>query len=537
MIKWGKSDSFTHMLAVGPTRCGKTATLLKPMIYQLLLLKKRGVPLGLSVVEPKGDVARMVYEMCGEMGIPCIHVDPEKPDSHIFNPMEGEMDDVAEATVVVLKSLFGKQEAFFATVQELAARNVTKLLKRLQRDNINLGDVVRTMRDPVVMKDKVIQLKTRDGEDDLVQFFESELLGAQKEKYQQFVIGLRAQLENLTSNPHLSRIINGKSSINIDKHFAEGGILAVNTAMGKLRKAGDAFGQFVTMHLQNGTFRRPGTEDTRVPHFLIIDEYSRYINPDVELFLSIAAEYKVAGIFAIQSLGQLEVEAGKINARAMKQSIMTSCRSKITFGGLGGADATEFSDEFGKKIVVMRQSTYKQQILIPNILPETYRDTEKEESIIPYTELMFGLPRFHYVAKLMQDGTPQPPTIGRGSFVPKDWAEQRVWIPKDKQSKKWRIRWKTQEGEPLKAPLFIPASEETADPDPKEPEEEEGTPVSKLQFVDEEQPEQGAEKGEIPIPKGPSEAPLPEQANKTGSPQFPSAPSTPEDEDDWDAFE
>lgn len=534
MIKWGKSDSFTHMLAVGPTRCGKTATLLKPMIYQLLLLKKRGVPLGLSVVEPKGDVARMVYEMCGEMDLPCIHVDPEKPNSDIINVMEGEMDDVAEATVVVLKSLFGKQEAFFATVQELAARNVTKLLKRLQRDNINLADVVRTMRDPVLMRDKVIQLKTRDGEDDLVQFFESELLGAQKDKYQQFVIGLRAQLENLTSNPHLSRIINGKSSINIDKHFAEGGILAVNTAMGKLRKAGDAFGQFVTMHLQNGTFRRPGTEDTRVPHFLIIDEYSRYINPDVELFLSIAAEYKVAGIFAIQSLGQLEVEAGKINARAMKQSIMTSCRSKITFGGLGSADATEFSDEFGKKIVVMRQSTYKQQILVPNILPETYRDTEKEESIIPYTDLMFGLPRFHYVAKLMKDGTPQPPTIGRGSFVPKDWKEQRVWIPKEQQPKKWRIRWKRQEAEVLKAPLFTPASEETADPDPVEQEEVEEKTDTKLQFVEE---EQRATVEGVPIPSAPAEAPFPEQVTKTAPPQCPSTSSAPEDEDEWDAFE
>ena len=45
-IVWQGSDCFTHMLAVGPTRCGKTATILKPMIYQLLLQKKRGVPLG-----------------------------------------------------------------------------------------------------------------------------------------------------------------------------------------------------------------------------------------------------------------------------------------------------------------------------------------------------------------------------------------------------------------------------------------------------------------------------------------------------------
>jgi hypothetical protein len=427
MIHWGGSDMFTHMLAVGPTRCGKTATLLKPMIYQLLLMKKSGIPLGLSVVEPKGDVAGMVAEMCGEMDMPCVHVDPTISNSARFPVMKGDEDDVAEATVTVLKSMFGKQEAFFATVQELAGRNITKLLKRLYLDDVNLGDVLRTMRDQRVLEDKVKELQFKEGDSDLVQFFQSELLGAQKEKYQQFVIGLRAQLENLTSNRHLEPILTGASDFDMDKHFANGGVLAVNTAMGKLRKAGDAFGQFVVMHLQSGTFRRPGTERTRIPHFMLVDEFSRYINPDIELFLSIAAEFKTAGIFAIQSLGQLEVESGKISAKAMKQSILTSCRNKIAFGGLSYQDALEFSREFGKKQIISRQSTFKQQILMPNILPENYRDTEMEEDRIYYTQLMDGLPKFHYVAKLLDDGTPLPPKIGKGSFVPNDWREKREW--------------------------------------------------------------------------------------------------------------
>lgn len=54
----GGSDPFTHMLCVGPTRCGKTSTILLPMIYQLLVQKKRGKALGLSVIEPKGGATR-----------------------------------------------------------------------------------------------------------------------------------------------------------------------------------------------------------------------------------------------------------------------------------------------------------------------------------------------------------------------------------------------------------------------------------------------------------------------------------------------
>ena len=341
--------------------------------------------------------------------------------------MEGETDTVAEATVVVLKGLFGKQDAFFATVQELSARNVTKLLKELHGNNMDIIDVMNTLRDQNVLQQKVSELKHRDGMTDLVHFFEAELLGSMREKYQQFVIGLRAQLENIVSNEALRTIMTGRSDVNIDEHLETGGVLAVNTALGKLRKAGDAFGQFMIMHLQNGTFRRPGTEDTRIPHFLIVDEYSRYINPDVEIFLSLAAEYKVAGIFATQSLGQLEIESGNLGPKAMKQAILTSCRNKICFGGISAQDAQDFADEFGKDKVIMRQSTYKNRILLPRLFPDSYRDTEDEEYRFDPTDLMDGIPKFNFVHKLLQDGTPQKPALAKGEFVPRNWKELREW--------------------------------------------------------------------------------------------------------------
>lgn len=266
VIRWGGNDAFTHMLIVGPPRCGKTATILQPMIYQMLQEKARGKKLGLSVIEPKGEVAQMVLDMSTEMGLDCVYINPLKANSSKLNVMQGNTDDVAEATVAVLKGMFGRQEAFFSQVQELSARNVTKLLKELYGNDIDLLDVVRTLRDPKLLRSEVEKLKAEQGMTDLVDFFESELLGQYQEKYRQFVIGLRAQLENISSNQHLRKVITGKSDLDLDEHFEKGGILAVNTAMGPLGKAGDAFGQFVIMHLQNATFRRLGTERTRVPH-------------------------------------------------------------------------------------------------------------------------------------------------------------------------------------------------------------------------------------------------------------------------------
>lgn len=423
----GGSDPFTHMLCVGPTRCGKTSTILLPMIYQLLVQKKRGKALGLSVIEPKGDLAWEVKEFCDVMDIPYVYLDPDSLETDFFNVMEGDEDGVVEATVAVLQSMFGKQEAFFATVQELSTRNVTRLLKQLKGDDLTLLDVLATLRDENLLKQHLEDLREKVGNTDLISFFDNELLGALADQYRKLVVGLRAQLENMTSNTKLRRIIGQKSSINLDRHLNEGGVLIVNTALGTLKKAGDAFGMFVNIHLQSATFRRPGTEKTRIPHYMIIDEYSRYINPDVEMFLSVAASYRVAGVFATQSLGQLEIESGKIGPKAMKQAIMTSCRNKITFCGLSAADAKEFADEFGKDLVTMRQSTYKNRILLPKWFPESYRDTETEEYRFRPTYLQDQMKRFHFVCRILNDGTPQNPIEGVGTFVPRNWRELREW--------------------------------------------------------------------------------------------------------------
>ena len=427
-IMWGGDDPFTHLLCVGPTRCGKSATILNPMMYQLLLQKKQGKNVGFSLIEPKGDLVRDVKEFCDEMDIPYVYIDPERPDeTQHFNVMEGDIDDVAEATVAVLQSLFGKQEAFFQTVQELSTRNVTKLLKELKGNNLDLMDLLETLRDEKLLARRVKELKQINPNSELIPFFENELLGSLSDQYRKLVIGLRSQLENITSNMKLRKVITGKSDIDLDEHLRNGGILLVNTALGTLKTSGDAFGKFVIMHLQSATFRREGTEKTRTPHFIIADEFSRYINPDVEMFLSIAASYRVAGIYATQSLAQLEIESGKISGKAMKQAILTSCRNKIAFSGLSALDAQEFADEFGKDRVVMRQSTYKNRILLPRLFPDNYRDTETEEYRYHYTYLQDNMKRFHFLCRILKDGTPQRPFEGIGQFVPRDWKEKKEW--------------------------------------------------------------------------------------------------------------
>lgn len=420
-----EKDFFVHTLICGSTGSGKTASVLEPLIYQLLVQKKLGKKLGVSIVEPKRDMALQAKEFCDEMDIPYIFIDPLSEDTHRFNPMEGETDQVAEATVIVLQSLFGQQDPFFESIQELSARNVTKLLKKLYGDNLDIIDVMNTLRDPNELQDRVNELEQRDGMTDLVHFFKAELLGESSKKYREFVIGLRSQLENITSNDLLRKIMTGKSDFSINEHFEKGGVLIVNTELGRLGKSGNIFGQFLIMHLQNGTFNRPIGE--RIPHFMIVDEYSLYINPEIERFLSVARSYRVAGIFATQSLGQLEIDSGKIKGKAMKQAIMTSCRNQMVFGGVSSEDAYQFAEEFGKDKVTMRQATYKHRIFMPVLFPESYRDTETEEYRFDPTDIMTELKKYTFIHKLMYDNQIQRPEIAKGNLVPDNWKKLREW--------------------------------------------------------------------------------------------------------------
>ena len=421
-LSWGGDDPFTHTMIVGPTRCGKTATLIKPIIYQILLAKAKGIPCGLTVIEPKGDVAQFTVDLARELGIKAYHLDPTQETSDKINLMKGPVDDVAEATIAVLQGMFGKQEAFFQLMQELTARNFIKLLKLNHEDNLDILSVLRTLRDDAILEREVKLLLASGKDPDLHSFFVHEMEGKMATKWKELAIGLRAQIEKLVSNTYIKSIITGDSGIDLDQHMAEGGVIAINTAL-KLGRSGDSFGQFMAMHLQAAAFSRPGTEKTRVPHYLIIDELSRYINPDIERFLSIAAEFRVACIFAVQSFSQLEIAPGDLSSTAMKTAILTNCRNKISFGGITFDDAEYLSNELGKDWEVMRQSTFDGS-MVANLLPKTYRDTDQEEYRIRPTDVQDGLPRFYFVHKMLREGHPMKPGIAMGQFVPLDWKEK-----------------------------------------------------------------------------------------------------------------
>ena len=145
------NDRYLNTLIGGSIGTGKTSRLLAPIIYQELQAIKRsmgkGIPRGLTVLEPKGDLTDKAAEMCEDLGVPYVYINPLRDDTARFNPLEGDPMLVAEATRTVLSSIGGKQEAFFA-LNEIAARNTILLLKYTKGNNLSLPDVSKALRVP-----------------------------------------------------------------------------------------------------------------------------------------------------------------------------------------------------------------------------------------------------------------------------------------------------------------------------------------------------------------------------------------------------
>lgn len=401
-------DRFLHTLVVGTTGTGKTSRVLKPMIEQDLFRIKNGERLGITVVEPKGDFSSDVAEMARSMGIPVVFINPEDPDTPRFNPLEGDPLTVAEIMRTVLQSLFGKQEAFFRQVQEVMARNTVLLLKAAYEDNVDIKMMTEILRNEDLLKACLEAVDREDGgPSSLTQYFRQEVLGKNKEEMFRHALGLRLQLEDITGNALLNRVLVGKSDVNLDRHLEGGGVLVVNTAMGRLGKLGDVFGQFIIMHFQSAVFRRPGNERTRPYHVLYVDEFPRYVNPDFERLLAIGRSFRCATVLALQTTAQLLLESKP----AFRDIVLENCRNKVVLNLGSAEDAKRLAVEFGERQVIQKARTYKQEGPIAvHLYPDSIREDEKYEPRFRYTDLM-ELKPFHAVVRLVAKGQPLPPKL------------------------------------------------------------------------------------------------------------------------------
>lgn len=172
-------------------------------------------------------------------------------------------------------------------------------------------------------------------------FFANAPKRADTEKCMQYAISV---ISDLFTFPGVKNILcNRTNNINFEKALAEGELTFVCTRRGDLGKSiHKSFGLFLLLLMQNAVLRRPGNENTRIPHFLYIDEFPEFLSEATEPIFTLYRKYKVGTTISSQTLSQL----GEVS-ESYKQTILANCINKMTFGNNSIEDNEWWEKEFG----------------------------------------------------------------------------------------------------------------------------------------------------------------------------------------------
>lgn len=319
--------------------------------------------LGLTYMCPDYESMAHMIKVADSYKLPYNVVDPNDPNSIGLNPFIFEDPlQTSIAISTVLKGLYASahsdiNQAYRENAATQAVENVSILLKeiypRLHDGELpTLEDVQDCLTDFKLTESLCKRLK-EDEElakkySALIRYFEMNFYKNSNgiEEMRKFVTASTSQLDTLLRFPGVKNILcNRTNNLNYDKALENGEITFVCTRRGDLGpNINTAFGLFFILLMQYSVLRRPGTEKTRVPHFLYIDEFSNYINASTEPLFTLYRKYRVATVISVQNLAQLEVSNNKY-----KQTILSNCNNKIVFGNNTPEDNEWWSKEIGDK--------------------------------------------------------------------------------------------------------------------------------------------------------------------------------------------
>lgn len=342
---------------------------------------------GVTVVENDGQYVTNFTNVAHNFDIDVLTVDPADPEHTLsMNPFAIE-DPAKVASIIadVLKSMQqsegAKEEAFFANLTSDAFQNLSILLKEMY-PRLNNGTLpsLEDVLDMLYNFDKVEEM-TEDMKKIpelaekyklLIAYFEKNFYkpslningfeipgtrGSGRKDTERYLYGAITQLNNLLRHPGIKKALCGRTNvIDFDKALREGKVITACSRKGELGIiASKAFGMFFILQFQDAVLRRPGSEDSRIPHFLFIDEFPEYINKDTEVMFTLFRKYRCGATIAIQNLSQLEKHKG---LEYYRQVVLANTKTQIVFGDTVPEDSEYWNKAFGMEKKVDKSSSF-----------------------------------------------------------------------------------------------------------------------------------------------------------------------------------
>ena len=319
--------------------------------------------LGITYMAPDFETISKVKGVADNFGIPVNIIDPDSPTSIGLNPFV--FDDPTQTAIVistVLKGLYTDknpemESAYRENLTSQILENLTILLKliypRMNEGKLpNIEDMFKLLSN-FDLVEKMCRILESDPElaeeyNMQISYFKKNFYAGSpnREEMEKNVSIPLAQLDTLLRYPGVRNILcNRSNNINYDEVLANGGVTLVCTRRGDLgESAHKAFGLFFLLLMQYSVLRRPGNENTRIPHFLYIDEFPDFICQATEPIFTIYRKYRIASVVSAQSLDQLKKQGDKLG-----NIIISNCSNKIVFGNNSPEDNDWWSKELGEK--------------------------------------------------------------------------------------------------------------------------------------------------------------------------------------------
>ncbi|QAS54869.1 conjugal transfer protein TraG (plasmid) [Halobacillus litoralis] len=480
----GKDRTLNNVI-IGSIGTGKTAALVLPILNQDLHWMTRFINdysrvsrddnfeseevrgrylNGISVIEPSNDLCQKTYKLVQAHKIPeesVFYIDPTNPSTPNINPMQGPVDQVAEAFAMVIEGLAEGDGGnyFFQQSERNHLKHYVYLLKLHQPDQEVTFDMLLDMyNNPQLVRRMHVQLKETfpDSIDDIEdrdernhwkivqqvdEWFEMNLVPKKErngtpekivegeyrgdtayyDAKSEFVQGLRNILNDIGANKLIRRVLFGKSKFDFDRHLSLGGVLLVNTAKGELGNLANVLGKLILLSLQNAVFRREPNVSSF--HHILVDEFPDYIYRPFKEFPAQSRKYKTIVTVVAQTVSQLADKYGE----TYMHTLLGTLRHKMVYGDIPDYDAQLFSAIFGE------MERFEEQQSEQNVSPlqespvtrsgSSY--TKTKEAILSPSDIIFQK-QFQAAVKIVQNNRPIPVRQIDANFVPRDEFTEAV---------------------------------------------------------------------------------------------------------------
>ena len=319
--------------------------------------------LGITYMAPDFETINKIKGVAENFGIPVNLIDPDFVNSPGLNPFALEdPTQTAIAISTVLKGLYtdknpelesAYRENLTSQILENLSILLTVIYPRMNEGKLpNIEDMFKLLSN-FALVEKMCRILESDPElaeeyHMQISYFKKNFYAdsPNKDEMEKAVAIPLAQLDTLLRYPGVKNILcNRVNNLNYDELLKNGGVTLVCTRRGDLgASAHKAFGLFFLLLMQYSVLRRPGNENSRIPHFLYIDEFPDFICPATEPIFTIYRKYRVGTVISAQTLDQLKMHGEKLG-----NIIISNCGNKIVFGNNSPEDNEWWSLELGEK--------------------------------------------------------------------------------------------------------------------------------------------------------------------------------------------